>query len=209
MLRKYLILLLILIMILTITIGCSNEDTEEEVAASISINNDSKYISTFTELNLGDMFDFNLRLPNANRSIVTIWVEGYKDGSSMGQEPLTELSYRFSPNDVEENPMGLGIFNHNFDSKLLIYASGGKVLSDPTDIEGYVLNESGVSTGDYAIGSEAITLESGEEKLLAAYRQAEYSLRTIDYENEDSINKMIEEDDVVLLLKIIVEVVDE
>lgn len=209
--RKYIILLLIAILISTLAIGCRSEgeDVDENIAASVSINSDSNYIGTFTELNLGSIFDFNLKLHKADRSIVTIWVEGYKDGNPMSEESIAELAYRFSPKDVEEGHMGLAIFNHNFNSQLLIYSANAKSLTNPKSIEGYSFNEYGIIAGDYAIGSEIVSLESGQEKLLAAYRQADYSLRTIDYDNEDSIEKMIEEDEIVLLFKIMVEVVDD
>ena len=209
--RKYFILLLITILVLAVATGCGaeGEDVDESVANSVSINTKSKYLDTFTELNLGEVLDFNLELNSSERNMVTIWVEGYRDGNPISQEPIGELSYRLSSEDDGLQAMGLGIFNHNFDSKLLIYSSGGKILLNPTTMEGYQLNKSGVSAGEYAIKGDSVALELGEEKLLAAYRQAEYSLKTVDYENEESISKMIAEDDFVLLLKIMIETIDE
>ena len=46
---------------------------------------------------------------------------------------------------------------------------------------------------------------SGEEKVLAVYRQVEKQLKFFDFQDPESINKMINEDKIVLLLKIKVE----
>lgn len=189
---------------LIISIACSNSETNEDIAY-IWANSNSEYEKTFTDLNLGILFDFNFKFPKADKSWVTIWVEGYREGNPMEQFPLTKLSYGISPNEVEEGSMGLGIINPGSAPQLFIYSGGGSISTIPESMDDYLLKNLAVSTWDYAIDDSKIALSSGEEKLLAVYRMAEKSIRTYDYQDMDSINEMISEDGAVLLLKIMVE----
>lgn len=64
----------------------------------------------------------------------------------------------------------------------------------------------GMSYWSCAIGKEEVELKLGETKILAAYWETESnSIQTIDLQDEDSVNRMIKQDDMVLLLKIKVE----
>jgi len=205
MIRQFSIFTVLIIAITMIFIaGCSGEtkSSNKGKIAYVSTNVDSKYQGTFKELNLGVLFDFNLKVPNADRSWVNIWVEGYSNGKAVEPFPLRQLSYGLGPRQVEEGHMGFGIINPNSDEpQLFLYSSGASI--NPRGIENNFLIKSGISSWDYAIGSEPVGLEPGEEKVLAVYRQGEEALRTAyDYQDLDSINKMINEDKTVLLLKI-------
>ena len=183
--------------------GCNDEtkNSNKGKIAYVSTNVNSKYESTFIELNLGVLFDFNLKVPNADKSWVNIWVEGYSNGKAVEPFPLRQLSYGLSPKQVEEGHMGFGIINPNSDEpQLFLYSSGASMT--PRGIENNFLIKSGISSWDYAIGSKPVGLESGEEMVLAVFRQGKGALRAgYDYQELDSINKMINEDKTVLLLK--------
>lgn len=199
--------LLVIITAMIFNVGCSreNSNSNSNKIAYISSNADSKYENTFKELGLGILFDFNLKLVKADKSWVDIWVEGYSNGEPVEPFPLTQLSYGLSPVEVEEGQMGFGIINPNSNEPLYFLYSAG-VRINPMSIQDNFLMKGTVSSWDYAIGSETIGLEAGEEKILAVYRQGEKALRAgYEYQDVDSINEMIKEDITVLLLKIKVE----
>lgn len=183
-------------------VGCSSESSNNNKIAYISANLDSEYNNTFKDLQLGVLFDFDLKLPDADKSWVDIWVEGYRNGKAVEPFPLTQLSYGLSPKQVEEGPMGFGILNPNSsEAQFFLYSTG--VRTNPNSIDNSLLSKHGISTWEYAIGDKKIGLESGEEMVLAVYRQGEESLRAgYDYQDSDAINKMINEDTTVILLKI-------
>lgn len=67
------------------------------------------------------IFDFNLMLPNADKSWVEIWIEGYSDGEIVEPFPLIGLSYGLSPNQEVEGNMRFGIINPNSDEVQLLF----------------------------------------------------------------------------------------
>lgn len=204
--RKYQMICLILIGVLIIlNIGCSDNSSESNKIAFVSANVNSEYEKTFKELQLGILFDFDLRITNADKSWVNIWVEGYRNGKPVEPFPLTQLSYGLSPKKIEEGQMGFGIINPNSNEPLLFLYSTD-VRTGPHIMENNFFIKNSISSWDYAIGSEEVELDYGEEVVLAVYRQGKESLRSgYDYQKLESINKMIQEDITVLLLKIKVE----
>lgn len=197
------VFLLIVFVISIINIGCTNEGNEK--IAYISSNPNSEHEKTFEELHLGILFDFNLKLPKADKSWVNLWVEGYSEGKALEPFHLAELSYGLSPNKTEEGRTGFGMINPiSEEPQFFLYSVG--VSQESHGIENNFLEKDSISTWDYAIESKTIGLEPGEEKVLAVYRQDEDTMRSsYDYQNQDSINEMIKEDKTVLLLKIKVE----
>jgi hypothetical protein len=181
--------------------GCSSID-QKEAFASISSSTGSEYEKTFQALRLGQLFDFNLQLPYANKSWVEIWVEGYKNGKVLGDSPIIQLSYGLSPREKENGQIGFGMINtQNDQTLLLLYSESAhtNILRDNDDL----FLEEALMSWEYTIGDQQVVLEAGEEKVLAVYRQGENSLRSAyEYENTDAINEMINENAVVLLLKI-------
>lgn len=194
--------MLLMLSIIAFNVGCGSKSTDSKIAY-ISPNINSQYNNTFKDLQLGQVFDFNLELPNANKSWVYLWVEAYSNGKAVEPFPLTQLSYGLSPNQVEKGPVGLGILNPNSDrSQFFLYSKGIKT----NNVESSLISKSHISIWDYALGEQKKGLESGEEVILAVYRQGEESLRAgYDYQDIDSVNKMIQEDTNVILLKIKVE----
>lgn len=203
--RFYILLLLATVITMIFIVGCSNMNHDDNEIALISSKPDSEHQNTFEDLQLGTLFDFDLKLLRADKSWVYIWIEGYQNGKAVEPSPLMQLSYGFSPEQVEESRMGFGILNLTDDEQqFLLYSSGAQVSSNKIDQN--LLSKYGVRTWAYAIGDKKIGLESGKEMLLAVYRQGEESLRAgYDYQDSASINKMIKEDTSVILLKIKVE----
>ncbi len=187
-------------------VGCSNGPVNEESFATISLNPDSAYEQTFEDLPLGELYNFNLKLAQADQSWVTFWVEGYQYGEQAEPFRLTELSYGKSPDPVVEGSMGFGIINAQ-DKKKLLFMYAPEVSSVPHEI-GELLTADGVrgTSWDYAIGEEEVALAPGETKLLGVYRQVEQSFRTYDYQDQEDLERMIQDDKTVLLLKVKIEV---
>ena len=199
-------ILVVLIMVFCLGAGCSSVSNKNNTIAYISSNVESDYKKTFEELNLGIIFDFNLRLPNADKSWVKIWLEGYSDGMLAQPFPLPGPSFGLFPGKVAEGNTGFGIINPNGDNmQFLFYSQGGISIIEPNLIDGFFI-KNGISVWDYAIDRKEVELEPGEEKTLAVYRQSEGEMRTYDYQDLESINKMIKEDKTVLLLKVVMPV---
>ena len=200
MIKNYFIISSIIFFLFLLSTGCTNSSDK---MATISVNSDSEYVNTFEDLNLGILFDFNFTLPNADKRWVNLWVERYIDGE-IEQYPLTQLSYGISPNEVEEGHLGFGMINPNSEDTL-VFLYGPAVRSQPSIIEKEPKTDS-ISSWDYAIGNEEVELEIGETKILAAYRETESnSIRTVDLQDEESVNRMIKQDNMVLLLKVKIE----
>jgi hypothetical protein len=179
--------------------GCSkNQDLP-----TISKNAGSAYEKTFNELSLGVLFDFDFRVPEADQRWVTLWVDRYHKGE-MESEPLTQLSYGNSPQEVEEGNLGFGMINPNSeDTMIFLYGPGVKSIPERMEEE---FNQDLVTAWDYAIGEDEVELQLGETKILAAYRGTTgNSMRVIDFQDEDSINYLIDHYETVLLMKIKVE----
>ena len=90
----------------------------------------------------------------------------------------------------------------------MLFRSPG-VSVTPHSIDNDIIFDDGISGWDYAMTSKKIGLESGEEKILAVYRQSRDGMRTYDFQDLDSINEMIKEDKTVILLKIKIEEIEE
>jgi hypothetical protein len=95
--------------------GCTSSTNKPP---TISKSADSEYVKTFKDLHLGILFNFDFKLPNADKSWVTIWVERYQNGEK-NIHPITELSYGLSPNEVEQGNIGFGMIN--YDEDLLVF----------------------------------------------------------------------------------------
>ncbi|WP_058308186.1 hypothetical protein [Gracilibacillus massiliensis] len=197
-------LLLIMAMVVAL-VGCNTGNTD---TISITATPESDYRNTFEELGLGQLFDFDFILPNADTSWVTLWVEKYSDGEKEKEkEPIAELSYGMSPNKKDEGKLGFGMINpRSEDSQVFLYGPGTTLHPSKKELG---LDAKSSFTWGYAT-EETINLEIGETKVLAGYRQATgNSIRTYGYQTEEDIERMIEEDSIVLLLKIKVERAEE
>ena len=205
MLKKYFVkLFVMMILIIFISSGC-NKDSKSKIA-HISTNPNSNYSKTFEDLNLGTIFDFDLRLTSAEESWVEMWVDIYSNGN-MIQTDLTGLSMGEFSNKVEEGNMGFGIINeNNGEMKIFSYALGSS--TNPHAVHNELFLKYGVSAWSFATDNET-ELEYGEEIILAVYRQSDAGLRTYDYNDLDTIKKMIKENKTVLLFKFKIEKIEK
>ncbi|MFB7159952.1 hypothetical protein [Lysinibacillus sp. NPDC056232] len=196
--NKYFIFSILSTLFLLFLSGCTNQkDTE---LATISMNTDSKYESTFKDLNLGILFDYNFKLNNADKSWVDLWVESYKDGQ-LESNSLMTLSYGQSPNKVEKGNIGFGIIKTDDESLAFLY--GPSVKSIPQKIGKIPSTESSVSGWYSAFGDETVKLKLNETYVLGVYRESKgNSLRTYDLQDENEVKKMIDEVHLVYLLKL-------
>ena len=185
---KRIILISITFIFIIITSSCSNDNANDQLA-TISVNAESDYEKTFTDLNLGNLYDFQLKIPNADERWVTLWVERYKDGVKES-DPVAELSYGMSPEEKTEGNIGFGILNPNTDTPMaFLYGPGVKI--SPVQYENHVANI-GFFGGDYAIGEDEVELQLGETYLLAIFRQStKTSFSVYDLPNEEEVKKKI------------------
>ncbi|MDP5275302.1 hypothetical protein [Chengkuizengella axinellae] len=203
--RIYIVLILMMIIIL---IGCSKETTiDKNNIASIQVNKDSVHQKSLEELGIGELFDFHLKLPYADKSRVNLWVEGYESGKKISSSPLTQLSYGYSPNKKSEGSMGFGII-HSTNPNPLFFLYSPEVSQVPLEVELNGLYSSGIRGWSYAIPDETISLKSGETKILGVYGHDNHSLGGYDYTPE-GIDGMIKEYELVLILKLKVEKQEE
>ncbi|MGO4889521.1 hypothetical protein ACJ2A9_17375 [Anaerobacillus sp. MEB173] len=195
--KNYFILSVIILSSLILSSGCSNSSNK---VATISVNSDSEYVKTFEDLNIGILYDFNFKLLNADKRWVNLWVERYNDGKKVSQ-PLAQLSYGNSPIEVDEGHLGFGMINPNSEDTF-VFLYGPSVSTQPSIIEKESKTDMFIAR-DYAIGDEEVELELGETIILAAYRETgSNSISTVDLQDEESVNRMIKQDDMVLLLKL-------
>ncbi|MCT2538240.1 hypothetical protein NC661_10590 [Aquibacillus koreensis] len=192
---------IVMIICVLISVGCSSQESK---SPTISINAESEYVNTFEKLDLGLIFDFDFHLPNADQTWVTLWVEKYSEGKK-DTEPVAILSYGNSPSEVEEGLLGFGMLNQNTDDTA-IFLYGPGVSIEPRNID--LLPESNLmSSWDYALqDDEKLELQLGETKILASYRETQGNgMSTISLSSEEEVEKLIQDNDLVLLLKIKVE----
>ncbi|WP_139997430.1 hypothetical protein [Paenibacillus paridis] len=188
--------------------GCSNEPKLEEKIAYISKVKNPQDSKTFNDLHFGILNDFNIKLTEADKSWVTLWVEGYINGEKTIPFRLKQFTYgEHRTNKVAEGPLGFGIINSQLedDTSLFWYSYE---MSEPPQIIENILNSEGVgkTTRYFAIGDDEVGLASGETKVLGVYRQLVNPYKVYDYQDINQIGQMINEDKtVLLLLKISVE----
>lgn len=201
MFKKHGKTMVIFFLLLLSGVGCVRDtDTDGDEIAYISVETNSKYQETFEELNLGLIFDYHLKLPRADESWVKLWVEAYSEGELI-EPPLSVLEYGQSADQEEEGNIGVGIINADSEERQF-FLYGPSVRLAPHSIDQDIFLTEGISNYDYAIDNKQVALTSGEEKILAVYRQSAGNMNAYSYEDVDSIKKMIQEDAVVILLKI-------
>lgn len=194
-----------------LVISCSPTQPEmgSGIIAEVKMKRDSAYTRTFEELSLGHLFNFDLTLPQADRSWVTIWVEGYRRGQPMltGQQPLAELSFGLYPGEREEGPMGFAMIDAKEEetkrSCLFLYAPSVRTGNVTVELLEGKANTVLATMRDYTIGNEPVRLQPGETRLLGMYRLIDSRvIPTMDTTNEEDIRHAIDTDAAILLLKI-------
>ncbi|WP_059053852.1 hypothetical protein [Paenibacillus senegalimassiliensis] len=203
--KRFSILSMMVLTLSLVVAGCSTPSNSNEKIADIAANEQQEYQKAIEQTGLGILFDFQLKLPSADQSWVTMWVEAYKEGVKQ-PDHLTEISYGLSPNKVEEGHTGFGIVNPDSEQPLL-YMYAPSVKSPPHSIaDDTIFSEQAIiKSWAYTIDQKSTGLEPGETKVLAIYVQGENDLKNYDYKQADSIQSVIDDGHTVLLLKIKVE----
>ncbi|MED5020430.1 hypothetical protein P9847_24480 [Paenibacillus chibensis] len=191
---KLLIVCSVLIMLLG---GCSSRP-EADTLAVIQAQKGSEYAEMFNALSLGNIFDYNLSLPHADKTWVEVWVEGYKKGKKMQESPLISLSYGFAPSKTSAGALGWGIVKEGGAQKsMILYAPGVSTgLNSVPD----VIDKNLSSMMGSVIGDQKLELKAGESAILAVWRQNESGgYHTY---GPEQLEEMLQTDTVTLVLKI-------
>lgn len=194
---------LVIISILTLVLFGCNKNEEQ---ATISVVKDSENVQVIQKMGLGELIEFQLKIPDADKKQVTFWVERYEKGVK-DEQPILELVYGMHPNEYSEENIGFGIININSEEPLGYMYTGGVALH-PQIIP--KVRGTGISSWLMAINEDELELPLGETKILAAHRNINSNLfKTLDLNNEDHLEKMINEDGILLLVKIKIEDADQ
>ena len=190
-------------MISFIISACSGCSFKSEMVPTITKNPNSKYEQTFNDLDLGVLFDFNINIPKADKRKVTLWVERYNKGDKKSQ-PLKQLSFNYNKERIIKGHLGFVMLNSNSNDPLVfLYGPGVKTIISQID---EISDVDSLISWDYAIGKEKVKLKLGDTKILAGYRVSNNnSIRTVDFQDEESVKRIIKKDETVILLKIKIE----
>lgn len=194
-------IILILVIVTTLTIGCRIESKSDDTLAYISHSKNSEYEKTFDELQLGTMFNYKYKLENANTTSVQGWLELYENGKIVDRN-IDGFSYIVRPEKKgEEGNLGFGTIESIKSNSLIFFYSPAFTMA-PRDIE-YDLNKSdGINVWHNAINNQTLSIKEGEEVILAVYREIiDDEVIKYNYQNSDDIEKIIKEDNRVVLFK--------
>ncbi|UTR10463.1 hypothetical protein MM300_21770 [Evansella sp. LMS18] len=192
------------LLILIFAAGCNNPGEEEgDYLAYITASQDSEYENTIRDLNLGVLFDFNIELPYAEETMVTLWVQGYKNGEELEADELANIRFGNFPEEEVEGRLGFSLLNPD-NQTFFLYTPGGTAGPHIPENNPVITDENTFSTWEYAIGDERLDLSEGEARVLAAFRQTkgESTRSGYDYNSPGGLREAINDDDVVLLLMI-------
>lgn len=199
--------IVIFLLIFIFAAGCNSPGEEDgDHLAYINANEDSEYENTIRDLNLGVLFDFNIELPYANETMVSLWVQGYLNGEEMDADDLASIRFGNFPEEEAEERLGFGLLNPDHQTFFLYTPSGTAGPHFPEN-NPVITTEDTFSTWEYAISEEPTGLSEGEATVLAAFRQTKgESMRSgYDYNSPGGLQEAINDYDVVLLLMIEVE----
>lgn len=186
---------------LFLMIGASCNGKNNDVA-TIKVNLDSNYVTTFKGLSLGDIHDFKFSLPEGENKWITLWVEAYRDGVK-DTESLISLSFGNYLSEVDEESLGFGLIELDSGEELaILYAPGVStraIIKD--DSKGIGLN-----FWEYIVDENSVELEVGVTQVLAIYREVEGDSIEMIYRNdEQAVEEAIEQSNLTYLLKIMIE----
>lgn len=201
--KKILSIVIVMFLFVLVGVACSPVEEKEprgKVMAYISANANSKYEQTFKELHLGEVFDYYVQMPHADKTWVTLWIEIFRNGEQI--DTGDKLAFGIYPNEVEEGQIGFGFISPTRGREQFFFYAPG--VYSPLMERDFFVEATEFSRWQYAVGREAITLSSGDEMVLGAYMQGrlgkEYNLN----DNQD-VQNMLHDNNNVLLLKIKVE----
>ena len=193
--------ILIITFIVIFTFGCSDVSKDNKTIAYISQSKNSDYEKTFNELKIGRIFDYEYKLVNADKTSVQGWLEVYEKGK-MTDDNIGGFEYIFRLSEKgEEGNLGFGaIESANGNSSIFFYSPSFTMT--PYNIEYDFNKDVGIKSWANAIKEQTLSIEKGQEVILAVYRERKGNeLIEYNYQNPDSIEKIIKEDNKVILFK--------
>ncbi|GAA4077614.1 hypothetical protein [Amphibacillus indicireducens] len=197
--KQQFVFVLILFLIIILSAGCTSKNNN---VATLRVNQDSNYVETFEDLSLGNIFDFEFTLPEAENKWVNLWVDSYVDGVKQA-DPLISLNYGNSLNEADEGHLGFALVTlDSADLLAILYAPGvsGRGVIERNPQEGVI------SSFEIINEQESIEIKTGEPTILAVYRETtNHSIRTVNLKDAASVEQIIKQDDLVYLLKIKIE----
>lgn len=195
---------MIMFLVLILALGCNpKSDDEKAIYPTITANPDSKYEEVFKELAVGNVYDFTLKLPEADKRWVKIWVDHYINGEKQ-PDPLLQVSYGKSLQKLVEGHLGFGMVNPSEDdASFFLYAPA--VKQQPRRMGSRFTFDGVIGGWNYA-SNEDVRLKIGESKVLGVYRQTKSnSIQTYNVGDPKDREQMFKEDSSNLVLKIKVE----
>ncbi len=193
--------ILIIVFIVIFTFGCSDVSKDDKIIAYISQSNNSDYEKTFNDLKIGRVFDYEYKLVNADKTSVQGWLEVYENGQ-MIDDNIAGFKYIIrSSKNGEEGNLGFGVIESvNGNSSIFFYSPSFKMT--PYNIEYDFNKDIGINSWANAIKDQTLSIEKEQEVILAVYREIKGdNLIEYNYQNSDSIEKIIKEDNKVILFK--------
>lgn len=193
--------ILIIAFILIFTFGCNDVSKDDKTRAYISQSKNSDYEKTFNELKIGRIFDYEYKLVNADKTSVQGWLEVYEKGK-MTDDNIGGFKYIFRTSEKgEEGNLGFGaIESANGNSSIFFYSPSFTMT--PYNIEYNFNKDQGINSWANAIKDQTLSIEKGQEVILAVYREIKGNeLIEYNYQNTDSIEKIIKKDNKVILFK--------
>lgn len=189
-----------LLAVLFMLSSCNRGDAKISDAI-ISVNQESDYTSTFSELDLGIVFDYLLTIDRPENQLIEMWVESYQNGE-LEKEPLVQLIMNIDSQPVKKERFGLGIIKEDQSSQAFLYGPGVKASSVKFE---KVPSQHGVSSWGTTIGEKAENLQMNQTYLLGVYVESHSnSMHAYNYEDPEDIQTMIKENKRVYLLKVII-----
>ena len=170
-----------------------------DAAVQIKFNAHSEYAKTFSELSVGDVFDFRYKSLRTDIGPVYLWVEGYSNGVKMDPFHVLELSFQPTAQD-NKGRLGFCIIQpYEASATGYLYVPG---LRNGFELGG-VLSDKFAKSSYQTLGDGYVKLKQGETKLLAVIRQGKGDGTMLHYEvsDEKGFAQMLEADSTILLFK--------
>ncbi|MFS0724068.1 hypothetical protein [Paenibacillus sp. 1P07SE] len=192
------------LLLIPLATSCSHSSNEiSDAPAFITILQDSPHTGTFKDLHLGELLYYNLNLTEADKSWIEFYAESYEDGELADPPRMMELSTGLFLEPEHEGPFGWSVLFPNSDAAAMLMFLGDVFASNDADQSMFSLPEGGISTWNQAYApGDTVPLHYGETLVLAAYRVNERSLHPYNLQDSAELERMIQEEKKVYLLKI-------
>lgn len=201
MMVKYNKMMLFLLILSTVFIYGCEILSENDTVTYITPSKNSTYEKTFKALQLGEVFDYNYKLINANETSVKGWLELYEDGALV-DDTIGGFSYTLAANkSEEEGNLGFGVIKSINDNFSVFFYTPAFTMA-PMEIKYDLSHSENIYVWHQPDVDGTLAINKGEEVVLAVYREVSGSeVIKYDYQDPSAIEKMINEDHKVMLFK--------